>query len=174
MPDNITLDPGTGGATLAADDIGGVVHQRVKMQFGADGSATDVSTASPLPIVLALDSPQTAHATTVALAAGASTDLDSAQIASGKTGELVAIVMAASVALKGQLFTVLNGAPSTIKATLFSLPSTSEPWTVPSKKFFTQAQDAGAGFDGFRLTVTNEDTTQPADVYVTFLYDETG
>ena len=81
--------------------------------------------------------------------------------------------MAASVALKGQLFTVLNGAPSSVKATLFSLAGTSEPWTVPSKKFFTQVENATAGFDGFRLTVTNEDTTQAADVYVTFLFDQT-
>jgi hypothetical protein len=40
--------PGTGRA-VATDLIGGVYHQRVKIQHGADGSATDVSTASPLP-----------------------------------------------------------------------------------------------------------------------------
>ena len=50
MADNLTLNAGTGGATLAADDIGGTHHQRVKIQYGADGSATDVSDASPLPV----------------------------------------------------------------------------------------------------------------------------
>ena len=50
MADNVTLNSGTGGATLAADDISGVHHQRVKIQVGADGSATDVSDANPLPI----------------------------------------------------------------------------------------------------------------------------
>jgi hypothetical protein len=49
MADNVTLDPGVGGASVAADDIAGIHHQRVKVQHGADGSATDVSTASPLP-----------------------------------------------------------------------------------------------------------------------------
>lgn len=49
MADNIAVTPGT-GATVAADDIGGVLYQRVKIGVGADGSATDVSTASPLPI----------------------------------------------------------------------------------------------------------------------------
>lgn len=40
MADNIAVTPGT-GSTVAADDVGGVLHQRVKMSLGADGSATD-------------------------------------------------------------------------------------------------------------------------------------
>jgi hypothetical protein len=48
MADNVTL-PGT-GSNVAADEIGSVKHQRVKIQHGADGSATDVSSASPLPV----------------------------------------------------------------------------------------------------------------------------
>lgn len=51
--DNVTLNPGSGGAELSTDDLGGTpaVHvQRVKVQHGTDGSATDVSTASPLPV----------------------------------------------------------------------------------------------------------------------------
>lgn len=51
MADNTTLDPGAGGDTIATDDIGpGVKYQRVKVNFGADGSATDVSSAAPLPV----------------------------------------------------------------------------------------------------------------------------
>lgn len=49
MADDITLNVGADGDTLAADDITGVKHQRVKMQYGEDGSATDVSGANPLP-----------------------------------------------------------------------------------------------------------------------------
>ncbi len=52
MADNVTLNSGSGGDTLAADDISSVKHQRVKIQHGADGSATDVSTASRLPVEL--------------------------------------------------------------------------------------------------------------------------
>jgi hypothetical protein len=52
MADNTTLNTGTGGDVIATDDIAGVKHQRVKIEHGADGSATDVSTASPLPTVL--------------------------------------------------------------------------------------------------------------------------
>ena len=50
MVDNTVLNTGSGGDTIASDDIGGVKHQRVKVQHGADGSATDVSAASPLPV----------------------------------------------------------------------------------------------------------------------------
>jgi hypothetical protein len=49
MTDNTTLNPGSGGDVIASDDIGGVKHQRVKIEHGADGSATDVSNSAPLP-----------------------------------------------------------------------------------------------------------------------------
>ena len=49
MADNVGYTPGT-GATVAADDIGGVLHQRVKIGVGADGSATDVSSSNPMPV----------------------------------------------------------------------------------------------------------------------------
>lgn len=42
MADNVAITPGT-GATVAADDIGGVLHQRVKLSLGADGTANDAS-----------------------------------------------------------------------------------------------------------------------------------
>lgn len=49
MADNVAITPGT-GATVAADDIGGVLYQRIKPVFGVDGSATDVSASNPLPV----------------------------------------------------------------------------------------------------------------------------
>lgn len=49
MADNVGYTPGT-GATVAADDIAGILYQRVKIGVGADGSAVDVSTANPMPI----------------------------------------------------------------------------------------------------------------------------
>ena len=51
MADNVTLNAGTGGATLSTDELAGSVQvQRVKIQYGVDGSATDVSDTNPLPI----------------------------------------------------------------------------------------------------------------------------
>lgn len=50
MADNVGITPGS-GATAAADDIGGVLYQRVKLSIGADGSATDLSSSAPMPIM---------------------------------------------------------------------------------------------------------------------------
>jgi hypothetical protein len=50
VADNFTANPGSGGSTFAADDIGGVLTPRVKAQWGADGTCTDASVAAPLPI----------------------------------------------------------------------------------------------------------------------------
>ena len=49
MADNVGYTPGS-GATVAADEIGGVLYQRVKPVVGVDGTATDVSSTDPLPI----------------------------------------------------------------------------------------------------------------------------
>lgn len=50
MADNIGYTPGS-GAVVAADDVGGVLYQRVKPAFGEDNTAVDVSATDPLPVV---------------------------------------------------------------------------------------------------------------------------
>jgi hypothetical protein len=50
MADNINITP-SGSSPIAADDIASVWHQRVKVEYGADGSATDVAATTPLPVV---------------------------------------------------------------------------------------------------------------------------
>jgi hypothetical protein len=54
VADNVLLNSGTGGATAAADDVGGFHHQRVKISVGADGTATD-----GVPVSNGLDSTAT-------------------------------------------------------------------------------------------------------------------
>jgi len=49
MPDNVAYTPGA-GATIAADEIAGVLYQRVKPVTGVDGEASDVSQQNPMPI----------------------------------------------------------------------------------------------------------------------------
>ena len=50
MADNIGITPGT-GATAAADDISGILYQRVKITVGADGTNDgDVATGNPMPV----------------------------------------------------------------------------------------------------------------------------
>ena len=44
MADNITSNPGSGGAVIATDDISSVHYTRVKRSAGRDGIAADVGT----------------------------------------------------------------------------------------------------------------------------------
>jgi hypothetical protein len=51
MADNVTLDAGSGGDTVAADDIGGVKFPRSKIVIGDDGTNDgDVSSSNPMPV----------------------------------------------------------------------------------------------------------------------------
>lgn len=52
MADNTLLNTGTGGDVIASDDIAGVKHQMVKIEFGALDTATLVSSTNPLPVGL--------------------------------------------------------------------------------------------------------------------------
>lgn len=61
MVDNTVLNVGTGGDTIASDDIAGVKYQRVKLSLGADGTAADAPVgggveAGSLRVTLASDS----------------------------------------------------------------------------------------------------------------------
>lgn len=49
MADNLLINTGA-DASVATEDVGGVHHQKVKMEFGLDGAATMVSASDPLPI----------------------------------------------------------------------------------------------------------------------------
>jgi hypothetical protein len=51
MADNVTLDPGTGGAVIATDDVSSVHYQLVQLVTGSDGGAkTLVTGSSGLPV----------------------------------------------------------------------------------------------------------------------------
>jgi hypothetical protein len=53
MADNVAITAGS-GTTIAADDISGVLVQRVKTTWGPDGTMNDadVATGKPLPVQL--------------------------------------------------------------------------------------------------------------------------
>jgi hypothetical protein len=49
--DNVTADPGSGGAVFGSDEISSVHYPRVKFIHGADGTNDgDVANANPLPV----------------------------------------------------------------------------------------------------------------------------
>jgi len=54
MADNVQVTQGT-GTSIATDEISGVQHQKVKIEFGNDGSATMVSSDNPLPVSATID-----------------------------------------------------------------------------------------------------------------------
>ena len=168
----------TGGDIIATDEItdGGVADsqktQRMKVGVGDDNNYQDVHDGRPLPVQEGMTTPTVTHDSGLAIAAGSSADLDSAQISSGLTGKLAAVMMSSSVPLKGELKTVLNGSESAVLLTMFSKAGQNGMVTLPNKEFITQAEDVTVGFDGFRLTVTNLDNENPADLYGTFFFDE--
>jgi hypothetical protein len=74
MPDNyVTNAPTGGGPSFASDEIGGVQHPRVKVQWGADGTVADASAAAPIPVAL------TGIATAPALTIFRSLDVDESE-----------------------------------------------------------------------------------------------
>jgi hypothetical protein len=62
MADNVQLNGVTqaGGQVVSTDELaGGIQVQRVKVQFGTDGNATDVNAANPLPVDTNITQPLT-------------------------------------------------------------------------------------------------------------------
>lgn len=93
MADNVGYTPGE-GAQIAADEIAGVLHQRAKVQFGDDGSATDVSAANPLPVAVVGVSTETTLS-----ALKASVDALNAKIAALEGGRMPVALPAGSSGL---------------------------------------------------------------------------
>lgn len=70
MSDSVGYTPGF-GADIAVDTVAGKKHQRVKMQFGVVGNATDVSASDPMPITAPSALPVTGPLTDAELRAAA-------------------------------------------------------------------------------------------------------
>ena len=169
----IQVPTDAGGKKVDAETlvIGANTVQRQRVQL-TGASATDIGrvTASEgVSVSLAVLSATRTHSTVASVAAGGQGDLDAAQISSGLTGKLVQLVVSSSAPFKAELYTVTNGVPSGVLVTWIGH---SVGFTLAHKKFITVAHNAGAGLDTFRVTVTNLDTSEAADVYATFFYDE--
>lgn len=139
MADNFTANAGSGGSTFASDDIGGVHYSRVKPSWGADGSATDVSVAAPLPAQASVESSQmTAGGTVVtpkfAIIDGA-TSGDNTLVAAvtAKKIRVLALFLVAAGTVNvrfesGAGGTALTGQMNLIANTGFSLPYNPAGW----------------------------------------------
>jgi hypothetical protein len=117
--------------------------------------------------------PHTDYTFSSALAAGASATLDSNVVPSGKTGKLLQLVVSSSAAAVWVVKS-RDGGVESIRATLYTSGVTGgRPtifWRASHKDAITRTGD---GVDTtFRVTVTNLDAKLPADVHVTFEWDE--
>lgn len=80
MADNVAITAGA-GTTIAADDVGGVLHQRVKVSVGVDGAAADMTAAagavgaSTPRVTLASDDPAVVSLAAILLASAAAARL---------------------------------------------------------------------------------------------------
>lgn len=95
MSDNVELNPGSGGAVAATDDVGGVHFQKVKLDLGGDGVSSPVvgslpvSAASlPLPAGAATDATLSALQTLLTTLAG-SVYSHNAPFVDGSPGQLM-------------------------------------------------------------------------------------
>jgi len=68
MPDNVGYTPGV-GATIAAEDIGGILYQKFKMIHGADGIAHETADGNPLPVTATQELMQAIEAMRMAIQA---------------------------------------------------------------------------------------------------------
>ena len=99
MADTVPITAGA-GTIIATDDLGGTHYQRVKVTFGQDGTADDVSSAAPLPVT-APAATRSTHSIAAALqsdalmigAAASAPKFFSASIAASSTdASLIAVV----------------------------------------------------------------------------------
>lgn len=89
MADDITLNTGSGGDTVGADEISGVKYQRVKLIHGANGvNAGDVADGNPLPVDDAGGSLTVDNAALSVVGGGTEATAQRVTIASDSTGVL--------------------------------------------------------------------------------------
>jgi hypothetical protein len=125
MADNLDITQGT-GTTVAADDIGGVKYQRVKLSLGADGTANDASAGAGAVgtgtqrVTLASDDPAvvalTASATSLPhTATDATNDLSYVFDSSSASGERDLVSATALMTTRGYRFTITAAGATTVE-----------------------------------------------------------
>jgi hypothetical protein len=131
MADNVAYTPGT-GATIAADDVGGVLFQRVKLTAGADGTATDLP--GDATNGLDVDVTRMPDATTASGTLGA---LDAAVTVAMRGHAGASVQLGTSAGVLDVTPEVSHDGGTTWAATFFWEPSIGTRWSVDSFGFAT-------------------------------------
>ena len=142
---------------LPADSTG----KQLKTWELPDGTHVEIVDIAP-------DEPSIETFTTASVAAGASTTFTTSAIAAATTGRLAGVDVAASVPIRVEILTVAAGVP-TSRVVTFRDRFDGRPWRPPHPRYVEQS---GGATNHFRVTVTNLDTVDAADVYTTIYWDE--
>lgn len=172
-PSFIRVPPDSTGkkVDMCQIDVGGdtVERQRVQLAGDASDAVAAITLSDGVPVSAAITTPTVSHSSVSSIAAGGNADIDSTQMPVSLTGKLSQVFVSGSVPFKAVVKTVQNNVESGPLIT--RIASLSTDIKLVSKRFITIAYSASAGFDGFRVTITNLDTSEAADFYSTFLYD---
>jgi len=126
VADNIAITAGS-GTTIAADDVGGILYQRVKPCVGADGAAADVSNAAPMPVQIINTGRTELRFYAVAAAAGTTTTETAITLTkssgTGATSTAVSFVVTSGKRFKITHISIATrgNATATIQSTTFNL-----------------------------------------------------
>ena len=179
----IQVPPDSTGKRLDAESLtvsGLTVHrERDQISGRADTEIADVRNSDPALsdhglVTRAIDvvEPITDTLSSSSLSAGSSVDLNGTLIASGKIGKVMGLSVASTVPCKWELKKV-DGASEITLAWIVTSPSNlTESHRPPSKEFMKQAHVSGD--ERFRITVTNLDGRNAANVYATLCWDQVG
>lgn len=143
------------------DRVRGDLTDGMLVNLGANNDVTTTPFVGATPIAV--------HATEVDTAIDGTFDVDEADTA-GAPSYCVGFDASSSVPIKAQLQSVDNDTP-TIKVTLFAAAGEPIHWRPPHREYFLNDVTGGAGFDGWRVVITNKDGSDAADVYGT-IYTE--
>lgn len=164
------------GAAVAAGTKGFLV-------FGTDGSnyqalATDASGNLQVDVVSGGESPPVNPVNDYATAtvnAGSSTDFDSgigtADLGPG-TYRLAQVIISASVPFRAEVKSMTDGSSTGTLAVGFGQAGETLQLKPAHKDYWEATFTDNAGFDGYRITVTNMDADQQADLYCTLQYED--
>lgn len=112
----------------------------------------------------------TANTTNTAAGSDSGTTIQTSDLG-GATYSLARATATASVAFKAQLQYVDDDS-ATLLETQFGEAGTTVIFQPTHRDYFTHTFTANAGFDGFRIVVTNLDTSEAADLYGSFNYED--
>ncbi len=113
--------------------------------------------------------PVRTHSSSTDTAAAATFDADGPE-SGGSTTKLAGFDAVASVPLKIEIQDVADGTGTT-RSVMFAQAGECCQWRAPHRNYYSTAHPTNAGFDGWRLVLTNLDNENAADLYGT-LYTE--